>query len=217
LKKCLLSTVFALFATSAYATCTPPLVVKDGSGASQNLSVGVDPSGNCLYNFGNSAAITNPTSTLTLPAATTAYTAGELIASSATAGSVVVPSFSIPNTAGGFYAPRMRLATNDATSTGWPGVQVQIDLWSAAPTFSTGDRTTWALSTGSQGHLAAYSCALSAVNGDGEYTECAPAVGTTPAIKLASGTSVFWTAQTVSATGATGASGVFTLTAELSN
>ena len=217
MKKILLSTVFALFATSAYATCTPPLAVKDGAGASQNLSVGVDPGGNCLYNFGNSAAITNPTSTLTLPAATTARAAGTLVASSATAGSIVVPSFAIPNSAGGFYEPRIRLATNDATSTGWPGVQVQVDEWSAAPTFTTGDNTTWAVATGSQTHLATYSCAFSAVNGDGEYAECAIAQGTTPAIKLASGTSVFWTVQTVSATGVVGASGVITLWAELSN
>ena len=204
-------------ATAAHASCSNPYTTLDGAAATKTFGVGLDPSGNCLTGISSSGSITNPTSTLTLPAATTLRLPGTLVASSATAGSIVVPSFTIPNTAGGFYAPRLRLATNDATSTGWPGVQVQIDLWSAAPTFTTGDNTTWALATGSQVHLGAYSCALSAVNGDGEYAECAPAVGTTPAIKLASGTSVFWTAQTVSATGVVGASGVFTLTAELSN
>ena len=58
---------------------------------------------------------TNPTSSLTLPSTQTAYAAGSLIASSATAGSVVVPSFTIANSAGGALIPRIRLSTNDAT------------------------------------------------------------------------------------------------------
>lgn len=219
MKNLLLAFLFSTLATNiAFATCAPPLVVKDGNSVSQNLSVGIDPSGNCLYNFGNSAAITNPTSTLTLPSTTTAYATNELVANSATAGSVVVPSFSIPNTAGGFYAPRLRLTTNDSTSTGWPGVQVQTDLWTAAPTFTNGDRGAFAVATGAANHLAAYTCTFAPIAGDGDYSECAPQVGTTPAIKLASGTSVYWTLQTITATsGVTGASKVFTLTAELSN
>ena len=170
-----------------------------------------------------SGAITNPTSTLTLPSTTTAYSATTcttlpcLIASSATAGSVVVPSFTIPNSAGGFYLPRLRLSTNDATSTAWGLVLIQIDLWTAAPTFTNGDRGAFLPATGTANHLGAYSCTMSPEYGDGAYAECAPAVGTTPAIKLASGTSVYWTLQNISASGVTGASKTFTLTAELSN
>lgn len=217
MNKLILAAFLALFPfTGAYATCSGPLVVKDGNAASQNLSIGVDPSGNCLYNFGSSAAITNPTSTLTLPATTTAYAIGQLVASSATAGSVVVPSFSIPNSAGGFYVPRIRLSTNDSTSTAWGLAVVKIDLWSAAPTFSGGDRTAVAVATGTAGHLAAYNCTMSAEYGDGAYAECG--LSASPAIKLASGTSVFWTASVVTpGSGVTGASKVFTLTAELSN
>lgn len=212
----IIAAALALSIGAAEATCSNPLTILDGALATKTASVGLDGT-NCLTGFSNSGAITNPTSTLTLPATTTAYAVGSLVASSATAGSVVVPSFSIPNTAGGFYAPRMRLSTNDATTTAWGGAIVQIDLWSAAPTFTNGDRGAFAVATGSGVHLASYSCTLSAEWGDGAYAECAPLVGTTPTIRLASGTSVFWTLQAITVSGITGASGVFTLTAELSN
>ena len=55
--------------------------------------------------------------TLTLPSTTTAYTAGELIANSATATSVVVPYFSVAP--GEKIISGVRLSTNDATSTAW--------------------------------------------------------------------------------------------------
>ena len=205
-----------LLPTAAFSACSPPLAIKDGNSASQTAAAGCDGS-NFVPSHGSSYALTNPTSTLTLTSATTAYTAGNLIASSATAGSVAVPSFSIPNTAGGFYAPRLRLSTNDATSTAWGGVIVQIDLWSAAPTFTNGDRAAFAVATGTASHLAAYSCALSPEYGDGAYAECAPQVGTTPSIRLGSGTSVYWSAMAVTGSGVTEASGALTLTAELSN
>src|SRR5690242_11771933 len=55
-------------------------------------------------------AITNPTSTLTRPANATAYAANQLIASSTTAGSVVVPSFTTLTGTG--IIARLRLRTN---------------------------------------------------------------------------------------------------------
>lgn len=165
-----------------------------------------------------SAAVTGPTSTLTLPATTTAYGVNTLIASSATAGSVVVPSFSISNAAGGAAIGRLRLSTNDATSTAWPAVSLQVDLWtSAAPTFTNGDRGAWALATGAANHLAAFSCTMSAEYGDGAYAECVPVVGSYVIPKLASGSTIYWSLKDISASGVTGASKVFTLTAELLN
>lgn len=161
-----------------------------------------------------SGAITNPTSTLTVPATTTAYTAGQLIASSATAGSVVVPSFAIANSAGGAIITRLRLTSNDATSTAWGAQQIQIDLWSAAPTFTNGDRGAFAVATGAAGHLASFSCTMSAELGDGLYSECTPLFGTSAIIKLASGTSAFWTLKATTGSGVTGASKVFTVAAE---
>lgn len=167
------------------------------------------------------APVTSSTSTLTLPAATTAYTAGQLIANSATAGSVVVPSFAIANTAGGAIIPRLRLSTNDATATGWGAQTIQVDLWSVAPTFTNGDRAAWLPATGSASHLAAYTCTMAgttaAVWGDGIAGECSVSPGNATTIKLASGTSVFWTLDAISGSGVTGVSKVFTLTAELLN
>ena len=164
-----------------------------------------------------SSTITNPTSTLTLTSATTAYTAGQLIASSATAGSVVVPSFAIANSAGAGAILRLRLTTNDATSTAWGGQTVQIDLWSAAPTFTNGDRAAFLPATGTAGHLASHSCIVSAEYGDGAYREGSPNVGSFALPKLASGTTIYWSAIATTGSGVTGASKVWTLTAEVMN
>ena len=171
-----------------------------------------------------SGSVTNPTSTLTLPSTTTAYTVGQLMCTSATVATcntaLTSQFFSIANTAGAVSIPRLRLTTNDATSTAWGTQTIQIDLWSAAPTFATtGDRGSFTTDflTGSAGHLAAFTCVMSAELADGAYSECYPNVGNAALIKLASGTSIFWTAQAVTGSGTTGASKVFTLTAELQN
>jgi hypothetical protein len=160
----------------------------------------------------------NPTSTLTLTSATTAYTAGQLIANNSTAGSVVVPSFAYSNIIGSAaIIPRLRLSTNDTTSTAWGGQTIQVDLWSAAPTFSNGDRGTWSPATGAASHLGSFSCTMSAEYGDGAYAECAPAVGNFALPKLPGAALVYWTLDAISGSGATGASKVFTLTAEVLN
>src|SRR5579863_9586902 len=71
------------------------------------------------------ASASNPTSKLTLPASTTPYSAGQLIANSATASSVSAPSFAIP-APGSAIIPRLRLSTNDATSTAWGNASIQV-------------------------------------------------------------------------------------------
>jgi len=179
-----------------------------------------DTSGRTIVNAPFSPTATNPTSTLALPGTTTAYSANQIVANSATGGSVVVPSFAIANTAGGARIPRLRLTTNDATSTGWGAASVQVDLWTAAPTFANGDRNTWNatnVTAGAAGHLGSYTCTFAPVVGDGAYAECAPQVGAYTLAKLASGTTVYWTEQTITATGVVGVSKTFTLTAELEN
>lgn len=165
----------------------------------------------------SSGSITNPTSTLTLPAATTAYTAGQLIATSATAGSVVNPSFAIANSAGGAIISRLRLSTNDATSTAWGGQTIQVDLWSTTPTWTNGDRAAWSPATQTGAHLGSFTGLMSAEYGDGAFTECLPVVGNALTVKLAAGTSIFWSLQAVTGSGVTGASKVWTLTPEIMN
>lgn len=152
-------------------------------------------------------------STLQLTSATTAYTAGQLIASSATAGSIVVPSFKIPAGYQAALIPRVRLSVNDATSTAWGASSVTVDLWSAAPTFTNGDRGAFSPATGTGAHLGSYSCTMSAEYGDGAYAECAASVGNFSLSGVSSGT-IYWSATATSGSGVTGASKVFTLTPE---
>lgn len=156
----------------------------------------------------------NVTSTLQMTSTTTAYTAGQLIASSGTAGSIVVPSFAMANTTG--FISRLRLTNNDTTSTAWGAATITVDLWSAAPTFTNGDRGTYSPATGTANHLASYTCTMSAEYGDGVYGECVPAYGNFTLLKLASA-SVYWSLTATTGSGVTGASKVFTLTAEVLN
>jgi hypothetical protein len=161
----------------------------------------------------SSGAITNPTSTLTRPANTTAYAANQLIASSTTAGSVVVPSFAIATTAGGAIIPRLRMRTN--ATTGWSAVNLSINLWSTAPTYTNGDGGAYAVATGSAGWLGNFLMILTQF-GDGAVGAVALTSANELVLKLASGTSIFWDVQILGA--ATPISGqTFTITAELLN
>jgi hypothetical protein len=150
-------------------------------------------------------------STLSLTSSTTAYTSGQLIASSATAGSVVNPSFAMPTLGGAI--PRIRIYTNDTTSTAWASASVQIDLWDAAPTWTNGDHATWLPATGSSHHIASYSCAFpSAVWGDGLATECQINQGNYASIIA---TTVYWSLQATSGSGVLGASKTISIRPEL--
>lgn len=209
--------------STAGLTITSGTGVPSGIGAAQSVT-GLVANGCAVAtgcplptNAPLSPSVTGPTSTLTLTSTTTAYSAGQLIASSATAGSVVVPSFAIATAAGGVAISRVRLTTNDTTSTAWGGATINVDLWLAAPTFTNGDRATWSPATGTASHFATFNCTMSAEYGDGAYAECAPNVGSFVLPKLASGTSVYWTLEAISASGVTGASKAFTLTPELLN
>lgn len=164
-----------------------------------------------------SPTLTTPPSTLTRPANTTAYvgssTTPQLIGSNVTAGSVVVPSFSIANSGGHAAIPRLTIATN--VTTGWGGVSLTITLWTAAPTYSTGDGATYTVATGSALRRSIYTCTL-IQNADGASCNAAAATGNAPVIAPASGALVYWDVQIAAA--ATPISGqTFTLTPEVWN
>lgn len=160
------------------------------------------------------ASVTNPTSTLSLTSSTTAYAAGNLIANNATAGSITVPNFTLPNSAGGFVAGRILLTVNDSGG-GWSGATVQLDLFTAAaPTFTNGDHAAFAVATGSANHRAQYTCTFYTAQGDGTWAECIPSFGTYVLVKLASGTALYWTLQSLNGTGALQASKTITATLE---
>jgi hypothetical protein len=160
---------------------------------------------------------TLPSSTLTLTSATTAYTAGQLIANSATAGSVVVPSFSIANSGGYAAVGRFEISTNDATSTAWGGQTISLDLWDAAPTFTNGDRAAFLPATGVGHHIALFTCVMNPEYGDGAYASCYPNVGSFVILHPSSGTAIYWSLTAQTGSGVTGASEVWTVKAELLN
>lgn len=147
-------------------------------------------------------------SSFTLPATTTAYTAGQLMANSATGASVVVPSFNVNAIAGSadVVLHRGELWIGDTTAASWNGQKITIDLWSAAPTFTNGDRSTFSPTTGTANHLAAFTCTMSSIFGDGVWGECTINNGSALIISGTGPTQIFWTATALTGSGTTGAS-----------
>lgn len=177
----------------------------------------VGPATPCITGTVLSPALTTPASTLTRPANTTAYagssTTPQLVGSSTTAGSVVVPSFAIASSGGQAAIPRLTLATN--VTTGWGAVSLTVTLWTGAPTYTNGDGGTYAVATGSATERAQYTCALVQM-ADGAVCNAASTTGTAPVIHPASGALVYWDVQIAGA--ATPISGqTFTLTPEVWN
>jgi hypothetical protein len=198
--------------------------IVDGAAAANKATV--DAGGNLHTLAASSGAITNPSSTLALPATTTAYAAGTLMCTSATVATcntaLASQTFAIANSAGGAIISRGRISINDPTASGqgWTGNTIALDLWSAAPTFqTTGDRGVFTTDflTGSAAHLGTLNCVLGVAAGDGVYGECSPATGSAITVKLASGTSIFWTATSVGATGTVAASKTLSAALEVLN
>jgi hypothetical protein len=160
-------------------------------------------------------------STLIRPANTSAYAQNDLIASNVTAGSIVVPSFTIPrDDASIIEIIRGTLYTN--LTTGFTTFQGHIDLWDAAPTFTNGDNGAYAVATGAAhwiGHLttqvsSAYQAgadgaALSAVVGEAntdDYTR------EHQYFARSIGGKIYWSMREIDSTGFTPISGqTFTL------
>jgi hypothetical protein len=95
-------------------------------------------------------------------------------------------------------------------------VNLSINLWSAAPTYTNGDGGTYARATGSASWLANFLISSMVQCGDGAVGSGGRTSAKEMTIKLASGTAIFWDLQILSA--ATPISGqTFTLTAELLN
>ena len=160
-----------------------------------------------------SGALSSGTSTLTSGTATAITATNNFIASSTTAGSVVVPSFSIANSAGGALAAKFNLTTS-ATS-GWNAITVYVNLYSAAPTYTIGDGGVWAPTVASGAWVDQYTCTFTQMVTNAQAI-CIPVNGTVSLIKLASGASVYW--DIVSQSTVTKASGqTFAITSPLLN
>lgn len=161
-------------------------------------------------------ALTTPTSVLTRPSDTNPYVQNDLLASSTTAGSIVVPSITAVRADGGSSAVRkLRLYTNKITS-GMATAQFRVELWSAAPTFTNGDNGAYAVATGAASWLAAFESNVMTQVGDGAYCALSPVVGSEVGFNLVSGTLVYWSLKEIDLTGFTPASGqTFTLVPEV--
>ena len=156
----------------------------------------------------------DPAGSFARPANTTPYAAGQLIASSTVAASVVPPTLSISTPTNSAIIPILKLATN--ATTGW-ATTLTVTLWTGAPTYSSGDGATYAVATSGAGKyfFAQYACTL-AQFGDGAGGSCSPTVGNTPKVTLPLGAVLFWDLQATAAV--TPISGqTFTLTAEVLN
>jgi hypothetical protein len=137
-----------------------------------------------------SAQFVTPTSTtLVRPNNATAYSANAIIASSATAGSVAVPSFTFINGPLGAAIGRVRIWTN--ITSGWDTVTLTVRLWSIAPTYTNGDGGAYAVATGTAQHIGTFTCTLKQ-GSDGAWASCAPAVGN---FAVAGGSPVYWDLQ----------------------
>jgi hypothetical protein len=155
-------------------------------------------------------AAINSTSTGTSVTATLTYVPNTLVASSLT--SPTVPSFAIATTAGGVIIPSFRLISN--VTTGWAGAGLSVNLWSAAPTYAGGDLQPYAAS-GAANWLANFLVSMTQL-ADGAVGRGSLTAAGQAALKLASGTSIFWDIQATTQVLPI-ASQTFTLAAELLN
>ena len=127
---------------------------------------------------------------------------------------MVVPSFTIPNTAGGTIISRVRLIVSLGPFT-YQAVNFSVNLWTAAPTYSAGDAGPYGVATGGAGWLANFLPVMTQF-GDAAAGAAAVTGANEATIKLASGTTVYWDLQTLSYV-QPGASQTFTLIPELLN
>lgn len=161
------------------------------------------------------------TSVLALVASTASLSANSLVSNNASAGLQTFPAIPTPGPAGGSgdrgaTIPRLRLISNDASSTGWPQKAVQVDLWSVAPTFANGFGGAYVPSTGAGAHLGTYSGTFSSSMADGYYAELTPSSAQQAAnfYDLSNTPNIFWSLSAISSTGVLGASKTMTLIAE---
>jgi hypothetical protein len=135
--------------------------------------------------------------------ATLTYVNGNLIGSAAAAGSIVVPNFAMPAT--GIMAARIRLTTNITAAAvqgsyagqSWSGVNLSVNLWSAAPTYLNGDDSPYAPVTGGANWLANFIVGLT------QFGDAATGFGTMTGasqmwLKVGGAQNLYWDIQVLS-------------------
>lgn len=128
------------------------------------------------------------TATFTTPSGATAYSSGQLIANSATAGSVVPLSFTVcTGTGTSGMVRRVRVKTPD---TGFAGQSVRVHLYSASPTVNNGDHAAW-LSTEST-YIGYFDVALTSHFSNAEKGFGVPHLGSEANFECAASTQVIY-------------------------
>lgn len=169
-----------------------------------------------LFAFGIAPALADfssgVVSTFARPANTTTYVQNSLVATSATAAGMVMPSFTFSNGANGAAIGRVRLWTN--IPSGWDQATFTVRLWAVQPTYTAGDTGPYAIATGTFAHVGTFTCTLKQ-GGDGAFASCAPLVGSYVAVAVGV-TPLYWDLQYTGSTTLTPIAGqVFSLTPEL--
>lgn len=181
---------------------------KDGTGTAKNIAVSDLPGGGTLANafqilngtteVGDTnplpvrGLITNPSATLTLPNSTTTYAIGDLVANSATAGSVVPLTFDVARVAAGaFMITGLSVKSNRtaATSLG----NFRLHLYDGTPTCDTvGDDGVFSAQVimGSARYLGAIDFAFDRQHKDAYAGVGIPILRPSIPVKLASGTTI---------------------------
>lgn len=117
---------------------------------------------------------TRPSASFTVPNSAATYAIGDLIANSATAGSVTPMTFTvgrITNSGGMLRRARLR-----KTGTGLTGASFRLHLYSASPTPSNGDDGVW-LTNGADNYVGAIDITVDKVFTDGAAGNGLPVVG----------------------------------------
>lgn len=121
-------------------------------------------------------ALSQPSASFTRPANTTAYAAGQLMANSTTAASVVVPSFTRFSKSGSYYPVGVILQKSGSSAT---NASFRVHLYNTQPTISTtGDGGTYnSVVNGNAGWLGSYDGTMVASHADGCSVTCTPTEG----------------------------------------
>ena len=161
-----------------------------------------------------SNAISRVSSTLTRPADTVTYAQNDLIASSTTAGSISVPTLTVPNRVQGLRYMIRRVILTTPKTTGMSAFQAFIEFWKDAPTFTNPDNGAYAVATGAASYLGRTTTTVMTQAADGGYCEGVPTTGVE--IVLEGIPTVYWSLKEADATGFFPSSAqTFVLTAEL--
>lgn len=132
--------------------------------------------------------ITNPSAAITRPSDTTAYTSGDLLANSTTAGSVTFPAITIARVPGG--TAMLRRCRLRKTGTGTTNANFRVHLFTALPTTTGGDNAPLSLS-GSANYLGAFEVSADRSFSDGAAGSGAPITGSEISVDLSSGTDIY--------------------------